>query len=308
MFLRHRGLLLLIALTLWGVAPWAAAAPRVVATIAPVHSLAAAVMEGVAEPELLIRGAASPHDFFLRPSARRLLESAQLVLWVGEGLESFLPRVLHQLGGGTRIVELSEVAGVERLATREGGVWGAHDHGDEHHETGYHFNPHLWLDPRNAQRWVEAMVEILETIDPANGVRYRDNGRQLVDRLAALDAELDDALRTVREKPYVVFHDAYANFEKRYGLSPAGSISVGDGRAPGARRLSEMRELLRARGAYCLFSEPQFEPRVAAMLVAGTKVKTGELDPIGARLSPGPELYFELLRALARNLVDCLSS
>lgn len=301
----------------------AVAAPNVVATVAPVHSLVAAVMEGVAQPHLLIRGGASPHDFVLRPSDRRALAKAGVVFWVGEAMEVFLPKVLAQLGSEVRVVELAALPGVERLPVRAGGIWAAHEHGEaESHDHDYghaageepethdervpDYNAHLWLDPHNAERWVESIAAILAGLDSANAGRYRDNAASLRIRLRALDAELEQRLMPVRGEPYVVFHDAYAYLEHRYGLSPAGSVSMGDGRDPGARRMSEIRALLKARGARCIFAEPQFEPRVLKVLVEGTDVRVGELDPLGARLMPGPDLYIELMRELVRSLESCL--
>lgn len=287
----------------------AVAGPKVVATVAPVHSLAAAIMRGVGEPRLLIRGGVSPHEFVLRPSDRRALAGARVVFWVGEGMESFLPRVLNQLDGGTRIVELAQLPGVERLPPRAGGIWAPHEHeppshGDHAHEGDY--DPHLWLDPHNAARWAQAMVETLNAVDPAHAAIYRENGRQLQTKLSALDTAMEQALAPVRTVPFVVFHDAYQYLEHRYGLTAAGSVSVGDGRAPGARRLGELRDLLQARGARCIFAEPQFEPRLIRTLVEGTEVKQGVLDPLGAGLTPGPELYFDLMHGLASNLTGCL--
>ncbi len=309
------GLVWLLAL----VAAWpaVAAGPAVVTSVAPVHSLAAAVMQGVGEPHLLVRGGVSPHHFVLRPSDRRALAEARLVFWVGEGMESYLPRVLDQLGDSVRVVELAQLPGVERLPPRSGGIWGPHDHGDAgdheveshagpHHDGEADYDPHLWLDPHNAARWAQAMVEALSAADPAHAAQYRDNGRRLQARITALDGELKASLAPLRGVPFVVFHDAYHYLEQRYGLSAAGSISVGDGRAPGARRLSEMRRLMQARGARCVFAEPQFEPRLIRTLVEGTAVKEGVLDPLGAGLTPGPELYFQLMRRLAGDLAGCL--
>lgn len=288
------------------------AAPRVVATITPVHSLVAAVMEGVGEPHLLLRGGASPHDYVLRPSDRRALADAQVLFWVGEGMESFLPRIIGQLDKSVRIVELAELPGVIRLPQRSGGIWAdhpaheAHAKEDTHGHDAPNYNAHLWLDPHNASRWAQVMIETLSSVDPAGADRYRDNGARLQARLEALDAELREMLEPVRATPYVVFHDAYHYLEERYSLTAVGSISLGDGVTPGARRLRELRALLEARGAPCVFAEPQFPARILATLAEGTAVRTGVLDPLGAQLEPGPDLYFELMWQLARNLVACL--
>jgi len=128
------------ALLAGGLAAWpgvAASAPAVVASILPLHSLAASVMQGVGEPQLLVRGAGSPHTYSLRPSEARMLDEAELVLWVGEELELFMQRPMQSLSGDARVVTLSEVPGVRLLPTREGGTWDEHDHGHDDDDHGH---------------------------------------------------------------------------------------------------------------------------------------------------------------------------
>ncbi|GAB4354558.1 MAG: zinc ABC transporter substrate-binding protein [Gammaproteobacteria bacterium] len=331
--------MLALLLTVAAPAAWAAK-PSVVATIAPVHSLVAGVMEGVGTPGLLLKGGASPHSYALRPSDVRALNSADLVFRVDENLETFLNKSLRMLPNNIRVVELSGVEGVKLLEVREGGVWGVHGHGhdeehtdhddhdvhgkeyaaheeehDDHnegekhaaHEANEHgHNPHLWLDPANAKIWVNAIARELGEIDPANRNRYRANAAGLIQQLEVLEKELNGQLSPVKERPYIVFHDAYHYFEERFDLHPVGSISVGDAGAPGARRLTEIRRVIRERGALCVFAEPQFEPLLVRTVIEGSGARSGVLDPLGARLEPGPGLYFELMRALARELVRCL--
>lgn len=294
-----------LAAAVLGLAPTARAAeaPRVVASIKPVHALAAGVMAGVGEPHLLVRGGASPHSVALKPSDARALAGAELVFWIGAGLESFLERPLRALAGKARVVGLAAAEGVELLPLRAGGAW----HGDDGHAAeAVAADMHLWLDPRNAIAMVEVMAAQLAAVDPQRADLYRANAAALKDRLAALDRELAALLRPVAGKPYVVFHDSYRYLEARYGLAPIGSITVSPERAPGAARLSGIRHRIRASGAACVFVEPQFSPRLVGSVVAGTGARTATLDPMGAALADGPELYFELLRANAAALRGCL--
>lgn len=166
---------------------------------------------------------------------------------------------------------------------------------------------HLWLDPRNAAAMTRAIVATLSDADPANADRYAENGAALEARLADLDARLEQQLAPVRGKPFIVFHDAYQYLDARYGLTAVGTITVSPDRAPGAARIQEIRATITGRGAVCVFTEPQFEPRVVTRLVEDTGVRTGVLDPdAAAGHTPGPELYFELMGDLATNLVACL--
>jgi zinc transport system substrate-binding protein len=291
----------------------ATAAAKVVASIKPVHSLVAAVMEGAGEPSLLVRGGSSPHSYNLRPSEARGLSNAELVFWVGEGLESFLAKPLKALASQARVVELAEAPGIVLLAAREGGAWEDQDKEESGHEADGHrhgpgeSNPHIWLDPLNAKRIVAAAVDALADLDPSNEGRYRRNGAAVGARLDALDAELQETFRPVKEAPFIVFHDAYHYIEARYDLRAVGSITVSPDRAPGAKRLREIRRKILDAGAACVFSEPQFQPALVETVVQGTPAKTAVLDPMGADLAPGPEAYFELMRNLATALTGCLT-
>lgn len=288
-------------------------APTVVVSIKPIHSLVAAVMEGVGEPHLLVKGSSSPHSYTMRPSDARAIVQAKLVVWVGENLESFLEKPLATLGGGAVRLKLTDALKDHLLPVRSGGPWEEHEHvqghGDEDGHRGEEpvtADPHLWLDPIQAARIVDLLVPVLGRIDPAHAQRYRKNGERLKGRLDTLRGELQHKVEPVKDVPYVVFHDAYQYFEAAYGLDAVGSITIGPERRPGARRISRVREKIKAMNARCVFSEPQFEPRLIATVIEGTGARKGVLDPLGAGMPAGPETYFLLMNALADNLVACL--
>ncbi len=286
-----------------------AAAPRVVVSIAPVHSLVAGVMDGVAEPQLLIPPGASPHAYALKPSDARALAGAQLIVWVGEGLEPMLEKPLAALAGSAQVIELAGVEGMQLLDNREGGIWGAEHHGEEHAGHGHgEVDMHLWLAPENARRIVVAVTAELVVLDSANSGRYRENAKHVVQRIDLLEASLQQQLAPLRERPYIVFHDAYHYFEEAFGLNPAGAISVSPDRRPGARRITEIRQAIRERGAACVFSEPQFRPDIVAVVLEGSGARHGELDPLGAELTPGKAQWFEMMSALADALTVCLAN
>lgn len=296
---------------------------KVVASVKPIHSLVAGVMKGVAEPSLLVKGAASPHSFNLRPSDARALNQADLVFWVGEDLETFLTKPIQSLAGKAQSVALMETSGLTLLPTREGGAWEKHEdhghddhghddhaheagHGDEH-EHGEH-DAHVWLDVGNARKMVAAIAGKLSERDSANAARYQANAASLTERLTALDAELKTTLAPVKDRPFVVFHDAYHYLEHRYGLNAVGAITVSPDQRPSAQRLSQLRSKISSLDAACVFAEPQFEPTLVATVVEKTPAKRGTLDPLGAALDDGPELYFTLMRGMAASLVSCLKA
>jgi len=181
-----------------------------------------------------------------------------------------------------------------------------HDHGHDHGGEGG-IDAHLWLDPVNARAWVSAIVDAMSEADPANASVYEENGAALADRLNALTSEMDATLEPVRDRPFLVFHDAYQYLETRFDLAVAGAVTLNPAAPPGARRVAEIRERAQETGARCLFREPQFEPRITEVVAEGADVTIGVLDPLGADLEPGPDLYFELMRRNADALVDCLA-
>jgi zinc transport system substrate-binding protein len=349
------GAVLLLALLGGARAPVVAAEIDVVASIKPVHSLVAGVMQGVGEPVLLVKGTGSEHSYSLRPSEARALEQAEVVFWVGETMETFLIKPLRALAGDARVIELREVPGLTLLATREGGMWEAHQddadhagadadhdadaHTEEHedkgeraaahepegehtghegqgehgdHESGDdghgETDMHIWLDPGNAKVLAAFIAFALGDADPDNASVYQANAARLRQQLDELDRSLADRLGTVTDRPYVVFHDAYQYFERRYGVRAVGAITINPTVRPSAQRLREIHARLEELDAACVFAEPQFEPTLVDTMIEGTSAKKGVLDPLGAALDPGPDQYFELLNSLADSLVNCLGT
>lgn len=300
-----------LALLLMSAGASGAEVPRIVTTLPPIHSLAAAVAEGVTTPHLLLRGGTSPHTYTMAPSDARALQHAHLVVWVGPTMETFLARALRDPRPGRRVLTLKDGAGVIVLETREGGLFDAHehDHDDEHgHDEDHtHMDGHLWLDPKNAVRIVELIADSLIELDPGNAAIYRANAERTTARLVRLDTDLAAILGPVKDRSFIVFHDAYQYLERRYDLTAAGSITVAADRKPGAKRLREIRDRLVGAGAACVFAEPQFPPDVVATLIESTSARASVADPLGAALEPGPELYPTMMLGLARSLAACLS-
>jgi zinc transport system substrate-binding protein len=319
-----------IALGAGTLAPASADEPAVVASIKPIHSLVAGVMAGVGEPVLLVKGAGSEHAYSLRPSEARALERADVVFWIGETMETFLIRPLQTLTGEAEVVELWEVPDLTLLPTREGGVWETHEHEDEHQgehmehedEVGHadaghaagedhahgETDMHVWLDPGNAKVLVAAIATVLGEADPANAATYQSNAARVRDQIDELDRTLADRLAAVGDRPYVVFHDGYQYFERRYGTNAVGAITINPTRRPGAQRLEEIRARLEQLDAACVFAEPQFEPALVDTVIEGTSARKGVLDPLGSAFEAGPEQYFQLMNGLADALVTCLGS
>jgi zinc transport system substrate-binding protein len=304
---------------------------KVVASIKPIHSLVSAVAQGIVEPTLLVKGAGSPHTYSLKPSQAKELQQADIVFWMGHDLEAFLENSIDNIATNSIVVPLMESKELAKLNFREGGAFEDHghddhdkhddhdDHGnDKHDDHDDHGNdkhddhddhgadPHVWLDPINAIVLVEEIKKALISADPKNKPTYEANAKSTIYNLNELIEEIDAELKPVKGRGYIVFHDAYQYFENRFGVSAVGSITVSPEVLPGAERIRELQNKVKELDATCVFSEPQFKPKLVTTVTENTNAGTGVLDPLGASINDGPQLYFTLIRNMASSLKKCL--
>lgn len=263
-------------------------------TVKPVHSLVAGIMAGVGDPDLLLPAGATPHSYSLRPSDARKLARADLVIRVGPALETFLTKSLANIARKAQLITLMTDSGDSPN----------HDHG---HGDDRHADPHIWLDPDKARQIVTRVASALERADPANRSHYAANSKKVIARIDQLDASISATLQPVRNVPYIVFHDAYQYFERHYGLNHVAAITISPDRKPGARRLKKIRDMIRAKGAKCVFTEPQFSPSLARALTRGAATPIATLDPLGDGIRPGPDAWFKIMGGLANSLRACLA-
>lgn len=316
--------LLTVCLMTIGFSSWAAAAPKIVTSIMPVHAIVAAVMKDVGEPELLLSGRVSEHIASFTPEQIKALGESDAVFIIGHGLEFKLAELSgSEAVNGRAFVSLAAAPGVRTLAIRSGGAWQPHRHEDDGAEAGHghdddhdhgdeavvsSFDPHVWLDPENARAMAQAVAVELGRIDPGNAAAYAVNATQFAVSLDRLSAEVSRRLAPVKDKPFIVFHDAFQYFEARFGLNGVGSIADVSAAQVSAKRLGEIRGRLAETGAVCVFREPQFDSRLVETVLEGSAARAGVLDGLGADVAPGPEAYFDLLRGLAASLGDCLGA
>lgn len=280
---------------------------KVLTSIKPLQLIAAAVQDGVAIPEVLLPPGASPHNYALRPSDVRKVQSVDLLYWIGPDMEGFLPRVL-----GGRSLPSVAVQDLPGLKLRHFGA-DNHSHAEEADEHDHDHRPgsldaHLWLSPVNARVIADKMAADLSAADPANAQRYQSNAKAFDERLDALDQRLKKRLANVEGKPYFVFHEAFDYFEDAYGLKHAGVFAVAAEVQPGAQHVAAMRKRLQEVGKTCVFSEPPLRPRLAETLVAGLPVKLAELDALGGYTPATAQGYEQVLEKLGNDLAGCLES
>ena len=291
-------------------APSMADALKVAASIQPVHSLVAGVMGESGRPHLIVQGYGSPHAYQMRPSEAAALYQADLVFWMGLPLENFLQKPLKNVRPPARVVALLDAEGVELLPNRTGGVWHDHDHGGQPGEPSstrpQSRDPHAWLSPHNARRFVHAIAAELARSDPGKADQFFQNARALDARIAAQESELRTRLAPVREARFVMFHDAFQYFEHAFDLESVGALQLEPARAPGAARIKALRDAIRAQRVRCVFREPQFQSALVDILVEGTDARVGVLDPLGAAFPPGADAWFQMMAANTNAMVRCL--
>lgn len=297
------------------VLPAAAAELSVVATIKPVHALVAQVMAGTGVPELLVGGTSSPHTFAIKPSDVSKLARADVVFRVSETVEPFTAKIAGQLPKTATLVTLATAPSLVTLARRAGGPFETgghkghghdkHKHSDEGSRGG--IDGHIWLDPANGAAMLDAIAAALAIKAPEYAAAYRANASAAKARLDLLAKEIATELAPVAAKPFIIFHDATQYFEKRFGLTVAGSITTDPDVPASGKRLSALRAKVASSGAACVFSEPNFEAKVVMAVIEGSAARTAVLDPEGATLQPGPDLYEALLRGMAKSIRGCLA-
>jgi zinc transport system substrate-binding protein len=283
--------------------------PQVTTDIPVTHSLVTRVMAGIGTPDLIVNRGASPHDYSLRPSNAASLEAADLVFWISSELTPWLEGALKTLAADAKVIELMDAKGSTVLPFREGSTFETHSHRHKHDEDEHatvNVDPHGWLDPYNGKIWLDVIATELSKIDPENTDIYFDNVSQGKTDIDAAISEIDATLAPFRGTNFIVYHDAYQYFERRFDVLAAGSISMGDVSDPSPARIAEIHQTVEELDMTCVFSEPQFNPELVATVVDGTKARARVIDPLGTRLTLGADFYLNLLRNIAQTMANCL--
>ncbi|MDA0960391.1 MAG: zinc ABC transporter substrate-binding protein [Proteobacteria bacterium] len=289
----------------------------VVASIKPIYSLVAAVMGDIGTPELLLKAPSSAHHFTLKPSQARILQAADIVFWVGPTMEQPLTKALATLAPHAQTTPLINTSGLMLLefnndapAHQKPGLEQRDDH-DRHEKHGDHdghmINPHIWLDPQNAQVMLREISSRLGKADPENAKIYAANADQMSVRLAGLQADIARQLAPYSAARFLVLHDAHSYFERRFGLRNHGAITSEPDVMPTASRIKALRSELGTHQIDCIFAEPLLGQKAVDLIAEGSKVRIGRLDPVASNLPAGVELYPDLLQSYATAMQACFS-
>ena len=266
---------------------------RVVTTIRPLHSLLSNLMQGVATPVLLLDSSQSVHHYSLRPSQRSTLSHSDILFWVGENLESFMPRVLNAIPKKVQVVELLNTKGLKLLEPRSN---------TQHHHSS--FDPHIWLSIDNAISIARKMSASLIRFDPEHQLLYQSNLLQLTNKL--LEQKKSISAKFIKpEFNYLVYHDALQYFEEQINIAPIATISTDEEQTPGIRHISKINKIIKNNTINCLIYNTPTLPAIARNLIDNKKILTVHIDPLGQNLKADPDLYFNLLDSITNGYVQC---
>ncbi|MDH5473905.1 MAG: zinc ABC transporter substrate-binding protein [Gammaproteobacteria bacterium] len=291
---------LLLSLFYFGTYSYAhAASPRILVTLKPIHSLVSNLTRGISQPELLINGSQSPHDFQMKPSDRRKIANADIIIYVADSIESYLPEISNTFKQQQVIIELAKAPDIHLLKAR---TTDGHDHHDHHGND----DGHLWLSIENAKAISQHLYNVFSHQDPDHRTLYLDNKTRLLKRLDQLKLTISDKLSTISTKPYLTFHDAFQYFETEFHLTGSHFVTSNPEHISGIQGIHRLKQLIQSEQINCIYYEPPHLPGVIETLKENTSARSLPLDPVGTQFPADENLYFEVLNTISNQLHDCL--
>ncbi len=287
----------------------AATQASVLTTIKPLGFIANAITDGVTETDVLLPISASPHDYSLKISDIKKLNSANLIIWVGGDMETFLDKSIRRYPT-SKVLTLSNIPEIKeivthfekKIETNEQKKTG-HNHSHSHNK-----NWHIWLSPEISGYIAEEIYKNLVKQYPNQKAKLTKNLQLFKDNLTKTNSEISRVLEPVKNKRYYTFHDAYGYFEKEYNLKTLGAFTLNPSIAPGAKTLEKIKNNITEHNAICIFTEPQFNPRIIKNITISMNINLGQLDPTGDKITLSKQSYFDYLRSLADNFYQCLKN
>lgn len=220
------------------------------------------------------------HDYQLLPSDLKTLSKADIFVYNGAGLESFLDKVIEQLPG-LKLVEASRDIPLLK---------------DENGEE----NPHVWVSISGAIQEVRNIADQLSSLDPENRELYMTNSSEYIKKLEALKEKMTNALKDIKTRDIVTFHEAFPYFAQEFDLNIVAVVERETGTEPSAGELREIIEDIKTRGTRVIFAEPQYSPKAAESIAAQTNAKVYFLDPVATGPKDAPADSYE--KAMEDNL------
>ena len=319
----------------------AAETKGVITTIQPINALVNAVIGNTGKTISIVPADMTPHNFKLKPSDAKKLQDANLIFYVSDQLESNIVKFFENLPKKVITVNIMEETGITHLPIRDNEAWERHDHNDHDNHSKKHDDHddhdkhgkkhddhddhdkhgkkhddhddhqvkedvHIWLSPDNAIKIVNKVNEELSLFFPENKKIYNDNSSKFIKKINNLKKELTKDLAPIKDKPFIVFHDAYQYFEKTFGLNAVGSVALEGGVASSPKQISFIKDKIIKSNASCVFQEPQFDSKLVKIVVEGTNTQIGTLDPLGVDIKTTSDFYLQLLKNMSKSLKECL--
>lgn len=302
----------------------------VLASVKPLGFIVSSIADGVTGTQVLVPAGASPHDYNLKLSDIQKVKSADLVVWIGEDIDSFLDKPISQIER-KKVITIADLADVKPLLSKahhehfhEDGDHDhdhkhehkhdhkhEHKHDHEHHDHDHHegltTNWHVWYSPAISKIVAQKVADKLTAQFPDKKALIAQNLSDFNRTLAEQSEKITAQLANVKDKGFYVFHDAYGYFNDAYGLKQTGYFTINPLVAPGAKTLAHIKEEIDEHKVNCLFAEPQFTPKVIESLAKNTKVNVGQLDPIGDKVTLGKNSYATFLQSTADSYIECLA-
>ncbi len=276
--------------------------PNVVVSIKPIHSIVSALMEGVSRPQLLLESSDSAHTFHLKPSQLNLLSNADIVITIGDGFETGLKKTLRNIKVGSHII-VSEINGLHLFYFRNPDT-NKMDKNEEHEHADNDL--HLWLDIDNMQKTAQYINEQLIKIDPNNSDTYETNLVKIHSKLNKLKLELQQQIAPFRSERFAIFSDTLQYFEKSFQLQKPVIITPYHGARLSIHRTLEARKKMKGLKIKCLLYGPESTSKKVNVLSEGLPIKALRIDILGAKLNAGSDQYFNLMKGLSSQMVECL--
>ncbi len=277
----------------------------VIATIKPLHSLVASVMGDKGKLNLMVSGGLDPHIFRLKPSVIRQVHNSDVIFYIDPNMEIFLKSILKRKYANFLAIPMAQQKGIHLIPYRTSKIWYRGDSQSEDHKAHAAQDLHIWLDPSNARRMVRVIEETLSKLDPMNSLTYIQNAQKTITRLYSMEEDIRERLRPLREKPMIVYHDAFQYFEKSFGLKAVGAITLKSDQNPSAKHIKMLKRLAREKKVTCVLGMPGAHPRIATVVMSGTGAGFDVVDPLGLYIEKGPDLYFKLMAEMTQNIIDC---
>lgn len=276
---------------------------KIITSVKPIGFITAAIADGITETEVLLPDGASPHIYSLKPSDLVKLRTAELIVWIGDDMETFLPNLLKKIDEKKQI-KLTSYNSIDRLLIKNTSHNETQhdDHTDHHGE----YDTHIWLSPEIALITAQIIHDKLNEIYPEKASKIDENLNNFIFHLKEIKQIIAKKLNNVQNTNYFVFHDAYSYFETEFHLNKLGSFTINPSIQLGFKTIYDIQNELKDKKAVCIFKEPQLNTAVINKLVEGTNVKIGELDPLGMDIAISKDAYCKFLLNMTQQYLNCL--